>query len=48
VKTRRFENILRELELSYCILRECGTHLGGVHFELTARMSLSALGAPAE
>jgi 3-deoxy-7-phosphoheptulonate synthase len=35
VKTRRFENILRELELSFRILQECGTHLGGVHFELT-------------
>jgi 3-deoxy-7-phosphoheptulonate synthase len=35
IKTRRFENILRELELSFRILQECGTHLGGVHFELT-------------
>jgi 3-deoxy-7-phosphoheptulonate synthase len=35
VKTRRFENILQELELSFRILQECGTHLGGVHFELT-------------
>ncbi|HYG35248.1 MAG TPA: 3-deoxy-7-phosphoheptulonate synthase class II [Clostridia bacterium] len=35
IKTRRFENILQELEQSYRILRECGTHLGGVHFELT-------------
>ncbi len=35
IKTRRFENILRELEKSYRILKDCGTHLGGVHFELT-------------
>jgi 3-deoxy-7-phosphoheptulonate synthase len=35
IKTRRFEKILKELELSYRILRDCGTHLGGVHFELT-------------
>jgi 3-deoxy-7-phosphoheptulonate synthase len=35
IKTRRFEKILKELEVSYRILRECGTHLGGVHFELT-------------
>lgn len=35
IKTRRFENILKELELSFRILKECGTHLGGVHFELT-------------
>jgi 3-deoxy-7-phosphoheptulonate synthase len=35
IKTRRFENILHELEQSFRILHECGTHLGGVHFELT-------------
>jgi len=35
IKTRRFENILSELEQSYQLLRQCGGHLGGVHFELT-------------
>ncbi len=35
LKTRRFENILQEIELSHQILRDCGMHLGGVHFELT-------------
>lgn len=35
IKTRRFENILSELEQSYRILKAEGTHLGGVHFELT-------------
>ena len=35
IKTRRFDNILGELESSYRILKQCGTHLGGVHFELT-------------
>jgi 3-deoxy-7-phosphoheptulonate synthase len=35
IKTRRFEKILKELESSYEILGKCGTHLGGVHFELT-------------
>jgi 3-deoxy-7-phosphoheptulonate synthase len=35
IKTRRFEKILKELELSYTILRNSGMHLGGVHFELT-------------
>ncbi|HOX56890.1 MAG TPA: 3-deoxy-7-phosphoheptulonate synthase class II [Candidatus Paceibacterota bacterium] len=35
IKTRRFEKILRELETSCRILKDCGTHLGGVHFELT-------------
>ena len=35
IKTRRFEKILSELELSYRILKTSGSHLGGVHFELT-------------
>jgi len=35
LKTRRFENILRELDLSFQIHSQCGSHLGGVHIELT-------------
>ncbi|HET7756518.1 MAG TPA: 3-deoxy-7-phosphoheptulonate synthase class II [Steroidobacteraceae bacterium] len=35
IKTRRFENILREVELSFRIHAELGSHLGGVHVELT-------------
>jgi len=35
LKTRRFERILAELEKAFRILQEGGTHLGGVHFELT-------------
>jgi len=35
VKTRRFENIVAELESSFRIHRELGSYLGGVHFELT-------------
>jgi 3-deoxy-7-phosphoheptulonate synthase len=35
LKTRRFENILRELDLSFQIHSECGSYLGGVHIELT-------------
>jgi len=35
VKTRRFDRILAELEKAFHILQEGGTHLGGVHFELT-------------
>jgi 3-deoxy-7-phosphoheptulonate synthase len=35
LKTRRFENILSELEAAFRIHREMGTWLGGVHFELT-------------
>ena len=43
-KTRRFEKILAELESSIRILRECGTHLGGVHFELTGENVTECLG----
>jgi len=35
VKTRRFENIVAELEAAFRIHRQCGSYLGGVHFELT-------------
>jgi len=35
IKTRRFEKIIDELEQSYQLLKDCGSHLGGVHFELT-------------
>jgi 3-deoxy-7-phosphoheptulonate synthase len=35
LKTRRFENILAELEAAFRIHRESGSWLGGVHFELT-------------
>jgi 3-deoxy-7-phosphoheptulonate synthase len=34
-KTRRFENILQELEAAFRIHSELGTILGGVHFEMT-------------
>ena len=35
LKTRRFENIVTELEAAFRIHRELGSWLGGVHFELT-------------
>lgn len=35
LKTRRFENIVAELESSFRVHKALGTHLGGVHFELT-------------
>lgn len=34
-KTRRFENILKELDLAFRVHAECGSRLGGVHIELT-------------
>ncbi len=44
VKTRRFEKILAELEKSFRILHDLGTHLGGVHFELTGDNVTECLG----
>ncbi len=35
IKTRNFDNILRELEHSFEVHKQLGTVLGGVHFELT-------------
>lgn len=35
LKTRRFDNIVAELEAAFRIHREMGSWLGGVHFELT-------------
>ncbi|MCP4658914.1 MAG: 3-deoxy-7-phosphoheptulonate synthase class II [bacterium] len=35
IKTRRFDHILSELEQAFDIHAEAGTHLGGVHVELT-------------
>ncbi len=35
IKTRRFENILKEIELAFRIHGELGSYLGGVHIELT-------------
>ena len=34
-KTRRFENILKELDVAFRIHAEMGSYLGGVHIELT-------------
>jgi 3-deoxy-7-phosphoheptulonate synthase len=35
LKTRRFENIVAELDSAFRIHRQLGSYLGGVHFELT-------------
>ncbi len=35
LKTRRFENILSELESAFEIHAAFGSHLGGIHIELT-------------
>lgn len=44
IKTRRFENILKELETAARIFQDAGTHLGGVHFELTGENVTECLG----
>jgi 3-deoxy-7-phosphoheptulonate synthase len=35
LKTRRFENILKELDLAFRVHAQLGTYLGGAHIELT-------------
>jgi 3-deoxy-7-phosphoheptulonate synthase len=35
IKTRSFDDILREIERSFAVHRAVGSELGGVHFELT-------------
>src|SRR2546421_11962159 len=35
ISPRRFENILKELDLAFRIHAELGSYLGGVHIELT-------------
>ena len=44
LKTRRFENILGELEQSFDIHKELGSYLGGVHFELTGEDVTECIG----
>jgi 3-deoxy-7-phosphoheptulonate synthase len=44
VKTRRFENILAEVEASFRIHAACGSTLGGVHFELTGEDVTECIG----
>ncbi len=35
LKTRSFDDVLREVETSFDVHEQLGSHLGGVHFELT-------------
>ncbi len=43
-KTRRFDNILSELEQCFDIHRDCGSYLGGVHFELSGENVTECIG----
>lgn len=47
-KTRRFDTIRRELELSFDIHAAHGSHLGGVHLELTGENVTECLGGARE
>ena len=44
IKTRRFENILSELEQAFDVHERLGSVLGGVHFELTGEDVTECLG----
>ncbi len=44
IKTRRFDNILRELEQAFEIHASCDSVLGGVHFELTGEDVTECMG----
>jgi 3-deoxy-7-phosphoheptulonate synthase len=44
VKTRRFEKIVSELEDSFAVHAQHGSHLGGVHFELTGEDVTECIG----
>jgi 3-deoxy-7-phosphoheptulonate synthase len=48
LKTRPFDRILSELQDSFAIHRQCGSHLGGVHLELTGENVTECIGGPAD
>ena len=48
LKTRDFDDILREVELTFDVHEGCGTPLGGVHFEMTGEDVTECIGAPPE
>ena len=47
VKTRDFDDILREVERTFDVHDRCGTHLGGVHFEMTGEDVTECIGGAA-
>ncbi|MEM9452845.1 MAG: 3-deoxy-7-phosphoheptulonate synthase class II [Myxococcota bacterium] len=44
IKTRRFEKILAELQQAFEVHAKMGSHLGGVHFELTGENVTECIG----
>jgi 3-deoxy-7-phosphoheptulonate synthase len=47
LKTRDFDDILREVEWTFDVHEACGTHLGGVHFEMTGEDVTECIGGAA-
>ncbi len=47
VKTRDFDAILREVETTFDVHEAAGTHLGGVHFEMTGEDVTECIGGAA-
>jgi 3-deoxy-7-phosphoheptulonate synthase len=47
LKTRDFDDILREVERTFDVHEGCGTFLGGVHFELTGEDVTECIGGAA-
>lgn len=47
IKTRDFDDILREVELTFDVHEGCGTPLGGVHFEMTGEDVTECIGGAA-
>jgi len=48
LKTRRFDNILKELSLNFSLHKQNGSRLGGVHFELTGDGVTECIGGSME
>jgi 3-deoxy-7-phosphoheptulonate synthase len=46
-KTRDFDDILREVELTFDAHQTSGSHLGGVHFEMTGEDVTECIGGAA-
>jgi len=47
LKTRDFDDIVREVELTFDVHDACGTFLGGVHFEMTGEDVTECIGGAA-
>jgi 3-deoxy-7-phosphoheptulonate synthase len=48
LKTRKVDQILKELRHTFDVHEECGSRLGGVHFEMTGEDVTECIGGPQE